>query len=238
MGDARIYRLGLRWQSLVVSPSFLPGDLPVTVPADPRFNWWKRLREVPSSWVTNRGETERFLYYDGPTQADAPMIARMEKSERSLVFTELALDKPAAASGYTKNRQPPFDPLGPQSTSGLPDHEGLYIDFRGGLLRGQVVKISSGMREALISNPPLQGNEVIAALREMLTRYGLTAAEAEGLIATWTPQLFQTEGRRFVLRMSPEEYSRQCPMQIRPRPTEVVRLGLILTEFDPKPDAK
>ena len=79
---------------------------------------------------------------------------------------------------------------------------------------------------------PLQGPAVIQRFREMLLAYGLSGSEAEGLIAAWTPQFFRTEGRRFVLRMSPEEYARQCPMQVRPAPTEVVRLGLILTEFD------
>jgi hypothetical protein len=68
----------------------------------------------------------------------------------------------------------------------------------------------------------------------MLLAYGLSGPEAEGLIAAWTPQFFQTEGRRFILRMAPEDYARQCPMQVRPTPTEVVRLGLILTEFDAK----
>jgi len=34
----------------------------------------------------------------------------------------------------------------------------------------------------------------------MLRRYGLNGPEAEGLIAAWTPQFFQTEGRRFLLR--------------------------------------
>jgi hypothetical protein len=69
----------------------------------------------------------------------------------------------------------------------------------------------------------------------MLLRYGLTSPEADGLIAAWTPQFFRAEGRRFILRMSPAEYARQCPMQVRPTPTEVVRLGLVLTEFDPPP---
>jgi hypothetical protein len=62
----------------------------------------------------------------------------------------------------------------------------------------------------------------------------LTAPEAQGLIRTWSPQFFQTEGRRFILRMSPGDYAEQCPMQVRPMPTAVVRLGLVLTEFDAK----
>ena len=39
---------------------------------DPRFAWWNRLRKVNSSWLSNRGESERFLYYDGPTNLTSP----------------------------------------------------------------------------------------------------------------------------------------------------------------------
>ena len=79
---------------------------------------------------------------------------------------------------------------------------------------------------------PLHDERVIDCLRQMLIRYGLTASEAEGLVAAWSRQFFQTEGRRFILRMSPAEYARQCPLEVRSAPSQIVRLGLILTEFD------
>ena len=59
--------VGVRWQSLIVSPKRLDWMKPAEVGDDPRFGWWKRLREVDCSWVSSRGESERFLYYDGPT---------------------------------------------------------------------------------------------------------------------------------------------------------------------------
>ena len=97
---------------------------------------------------------------------------------------------------------------------------------------GRQVRKGTKAKVVLAPNLPLRGDAVVQQLRTMLTSYGLTPAEAEGLIAAWTPQFFQTEGRRFLLRMSAADYDWQCPMQVRPKPTEVVRLGLVLTEFD------
>ncbi len=73
-----ITSLGLRWQSVIVSPEKLPWMQPPTVPDDPKFSWWSRLRKVPSSWVSNRGESERFLYYDGPTLMPSPLDVRSD----------------------------------------------------------------------------------------------------------------------------------------------------------------
>jgi hypothetical protein len=68
----KITSLGLRWQSLIVSPEKLPWMQPPPVPSDPKYQWWSRLREVPCSWVASRGEAERFVYYDGPTLEPSP----------------------------------------------------------------------------------------------------------------------------------------------------------------------
>ena len=89
-----------------------------------------------------------------------------------------------------------------------------------------------GHRASLSAPLPLKEEALVQRFRQMLTDYGLTAEEAEGLVAAWSPQFFHAKGRRFILRMSPEEYAKQCPMQVRPVPTEVVRLGLVLFEFD------
>jgi hypothetical protein len=68
-------------------------------------------------------------------------------------------------------------------------------------------------------------------LRAMLTRAGLSGPEADGLVACWRPQFFAAEGRRFLLLMSAADYNALCPLRIRPAPTELARVGLVLTEF-------
>lgn len=232
-GNATIYRLGLRWQGLIVTPDLPSWTSPPIVPRDPRFAWWQRLRQVPGSWVTNRGETERFLYYDGPTKSAVPVAVELDQSGHRIRF---ATRHPELASGgwgkESRSTQSIFHPLDVTWRRDLTEHEGLYIEVHGGAVRGQVISTVVDGSVALAEKLPLEGEAVVDALRQMLIRYGLSGPEAEGQIAAWSPQFFHAEGRRFVLRMSPDEYARQCPMQCRPTPTEVVRLGLVLSEFD------
>jgi hypothetical protein len=77
----------------------------------------------------------------------------------------------------------------------------------------------------------LQGDALIQRFHTMLTDAGLTDAEAAGLVDCWRPQFFQTPGSRFVLLLTPEDYDTLCPIRIDPKPTELVRVGLVLTEF-------
>ena len=231
-GPALIACLGLRWQSLIVSPNRLPWMAPPPVPSDPRFRWWARLRDVPSSWVSSRGETERFLYYDGPTRAAVPLAVILERSGRQIRFT--APRPPQFGYGGRGQPEPHFHPLAVGAPSGLPEHEGLYIEVHSGGVRARAMVITGDGSIPVDFDPALNSEPAVAgALRQMLLRYGLSGPEADGLIAAWAPQFFRAQGRRFVLRMSPAEYARQCPMQVRPPPTEVVRLGLVLSEFDP-----
>jgi hypothetical protein len=77
----------------------------------------------------------------------------------------------------------------------------------------------------------LHGDVVPAAFLKLLLTAGLNAGEVEGLIHAWTAQFFETDGRRIVLLMARAAYDTFCPIQIRPTPTELVRVGIVLTEF-------
>jgi hypothetical protein len=224
---AYVFDLGLRWQSLIICPEHRAWMEAPKVPDDPRFRWWSRLRDVPSSWVASRGEAERFLYYDGPTRLPVPVAVSVTDSGHRLAFKALFEDAYAPWPDlYPKH---PFEPLSATSPANLPAREGLYIEVRSGAIRGQHMTVADAPAALDL---PLHGDAVVQQFRTMLTAYGLTGPEAEGLIAAWSPQFFHTEGRRFLLRMSPADYDWQCPIQVRPRPTALVRLGLVLTEFD------
>ena len=77
----------------------------------------------------------------------------------------------------------------------------------------------------------LTGEALVQSLHALLTQAGLRAEEADGMIACWRPQFFATPGNRFVLVMSARDYDMRCPLQIRPAPTELARVGLVLFEF-------
>ena len=221
--------LGVHWQSLIASPSRLKWMSPPAVPSDPRFAWWTRLRDVPSDWVWNRGEADRFLYYDGPTNSFEPVAVKLDQTRRQLLFTqhvyrslvnsdreELPHRRPQVAGTLAK---------------AVAEHEGMYIEVHDGAVAAEQISIDGDGPRVLSSPLPLQGDAVVARFRQMLVAYGLTGPEADGLVAAWSPWLFHAEGKRFVLRMSPADYDRQCPMWMSPAPTQVVRLGLALSEF-------
>jgi len=76
--------IGVRWQSIIVSPKKLEWMQPAEVGGDARFAWWKRLREVDCSWVSSRNESERFLYYDGPSRRSAPVRVSIDDVELTI----------------------------------------------------------------------------------------------------------------------------------------------------------
>jgi hypothetical protein len=198
--------IGVRWQSIIVSPTQLSWMMPTNVGADPRFAWWKRLREVNCSWVANRGESERFLYYDGPTNRKSPVRARIDSGRLEIKGAWL--------------------PIAP----GL--RRGLYLEVSP---RGVASKWIDHLHDPLsldISNlNPQPPEAVIATFASVVESRGLTHNEAAGLVDCWRPAFFETPGRRFLLFMSPEDYDVACPMRIRPQPTEKARVGIVWTEL-------
>jgi hypothetical protein len=228
-GSPSVTGVGCHWQSLIISPQQLAWMMPPQVSGDPRFQWWKCLREVPSDWVSSRGEAERFLYYDGPTRGLAPIWVKLDEANHKLLFLERPIDEPNQRSDESLLRRPPL--ISCAAPKNLPDREGIYIEVHGGVITGLRVAVDG--KATLPAVLPLRGDAVAAEFRKMIVDYGLTEPEADGLIATWSPWLFHAEGKRFILRMSAADYDRQCPMRVRPAPTEVVRLGLVLSEFGP-----
>ncbi len=222
--------LGLRWQSVIVSPERQPWMVPPAMPADARFAWWERLRHVdPCAWVSSRGEAERFLYYDGPTTAAAPVAVTRDGDHLRFVGASTPLRDELPGS----NEQS-FPPL---VTPVKGDRRGLFVDVAAGAVRGWVLDTVDDVD--LSGQPSLVGEVAVAAeLHGMLVAAGLTDGEAAGLVDCWRPQLFHTDGSRFLLLMTAGDYDALCPIRIDPPPTELVRVGLVLTEFSDGPASR
>jgi hypothetical protein len=220
--------VGLRWQSVIVSPDRLAWMTPPVVPDDAKFAWWNRLREVPCAWVSNRGESERFLYYDGPTTASAPVAARLEGSILSVAtsFSGPVYRQPAPGTATAQSFEP-----SPHTTHDMQKHLGMFIrvDATTRLASGCIVEKEGDLD--LSKQPMLHGDAVIQRFHTLLTEAGLTDAEAAGLVDSWRPQFFQSPGSRFIHLMSPMDYDLLCPIRIDPPPTELIRVGLVLSEF-------
>ena len=115
------------------------------------------------------------------------------------------------------------------------DHDrrdGLFIRVVNGQPTAKRVHLSGRDPSIDLKALPLKsGPAAIDSFRQMLVEAGLTVPEAEGLIASWKHHFFETNGTRFLLLMSADDYDTLCPIQVRPAPTELVRVGIVLTEF-------
>jgi hypothetical protein len=216
---ATVHSVGLRWQSLILSPQRQAWMSPPEVPDDPRFRWWLKLREVPSAWIAREGETERFLYYDGPTTARSPLVATLEGDNLALSPCDV------------------FNESGRTSRDYFPDKQKscLLVDSREMPVQGcafRPVSVLGGRHVmALKDQTWFSGDDVERALLEMLLQQGLNGAEAAGLLDSWRERFFQSPGQRLLTLLTRSEYDRMCPLKVRPEPTEIVRVGIVLREF-------
>ena len=205
---SRATGIGFRWQSLIVLPEKADW-MSLEAISDSKYDWWKRLRDVPSSWICNRGEAERFLYYDGPTEKPSPVY--------------VVVDGPQLEIGTSHKSNLPYE------------RELLYIEVNGldiSAVRRSVSVLKHPKTLILdTSDRPLKGEQVAAKLTDQLVSHGLSREEADGLVDCWRPQFFETDGRRLLTIFGKEEYEQMCPMTVSPKPTELARVGIVLTEL-------
>ena len=215
MGTANhIQSIGLNWQSLIVSPD--KPDWMQLPDVTEEFAWWEKLRQVNSAWIgsgdTAGNEAERFLYYDGPTIVRSPLIIHRSHNRISFEYKDHA-DKVVTAPALLVQ----VDESGNIKGRELGDVSSLTID------KSDPEKISWSV----------QGDEVIDALIRLVCRdNGLNADEANGLVSAWETHFFRSPGTRLLTRITREDYDWMCPLEIRPRPRELARVGLIARELE------
>lgn len=200
--------VGYRWQSLIVLPQ--RADWMKLEPVnDKMFQWWDRLRAVPSSWISSRGESERFLYYDGPTNRPAPIVASISEGEVHVRDTRMNFNR---------------------------SHERVlvFIEVANGKIKAfdQVEEFGDKKTRTMKIIPPgTEGEAAVERLTGILADQGLTRDEAAGLVDCWRSQFFQAEGRRLLTILGKQEYAELCPLTVSPPPTGLARVGIVLTEF-------
>ena len=205
--------VGLTWENLILSPTMQKSwmKLPV-VPAKQR--WWSNLRKVKSDWVSVAGgKTEKFLYYDGPTVARSPF--KVETDDQRLGIIRRSNRK---AFGF-------IDPS-----------QAMLIHVKNG--KAISASWSFWKKELEIDATKIKwvgSEETIDKFYQLVTsNAGLTPNEADGMYESWKKQFFETDGIRLLLRINQTEYDVLCPLSLRPLPTEISRVGLILHELDQK----
>lgn len=206
-----ITEIGFRWQSLIALPE--KADWMQLEPiTEEKYSWWGRLRDVPAAWISNRGESDRFVYYDGPTECASPVHAQLKKAK---VQVTVPLGYPLDGA---RSRHFLYIDVNDEQTAGV-DRKAAFERER---------KTKTSLR---IDQLPLKGDAVKQRLTQILVEYGLNLEEAEGLVDCWTPQFFETKGKRFLTIFGTKEYNLLCPIKVSPTPTELVRVGIVLQEF-------
>lgn len=218
------YRFGLVWQSLVVMPEHQPWMHEPSVPSDEKYGWWSRLRQVPSSWVWNQDDSERFVYYDGPTAAPNPVRFVRTADELRFVVVDVRtstdpLEMTMALAGTR------------ESGARWKQREGLFVEVDSNSIHSQVIQVPEADGSAPLAAEQATEEQAANQLLHMLITRGLTKPEAMGLIDAWRPQFFRAIGSRLILIMNSTDYASLCPIRVWPEPTEMVRVGITLTEF-------
>jgi hypothetical protein len=195
--------------------------VPPAVPADPKFAWWSRLRDVDCSWVSTRGESERFLYYDGPTLIRSPVQCTLEGPDERLTIRPTRLK--------------PSDEVFTRIGAEFP-HEALLVRVARGKAVARAVAVPVHVEASFLTWPAYPDVDPVerpaaAAFEAMITRAGLNKSEAAGMVASWRRAFFETDGVRLLMLLSPADYEFFCPLKLSPAPTSIARVGVIWTEL-------
>jgi hypothetical protein len=219
----QISGVGLRWHSLIVTPAKPTWLAPPPVPPAPKYAWWPRLCDVDCAWVVSRNEGDRFLYYDGPTLAATPVTPRLVDdrlewtvTDHLAAWSDTRVDRPASASRR--------DAIYVEVASDKSVRAGAFTD-------ASLDKDGTGGRPLSDILAPMSASDVECTLMAICRERGLTDSEAAGLIACWRTPFFETPGRRFLLVLSPADYDAALPLTARPAPTEIARVGIVLSEL-------
>ena len=202
--------VGFRWQTLLALPE--KADWMNLEPvSDDKYAWWNRLRQVPASWISNRQDSERFLYYDGPTEHPSPVSATLNNDQLTV----------SVPNEYYFRESLPRTHLFMQVKDGALSAHRFDHEFQ----------ISTRNIKIPVADTPIKGENVEKVLLAVLIAKGLNTKEAQGLIDCWRPQFFETEGQRLLTLFDKVEYETLCPLSVSPTPTELARVGIVLTEF-------
>jgi hypothetical protein len=126
------------------------------------------------------------------------------------------------------------------SAGKLDGREAIFVRVADGkILASRIALRGDSMTSEVAELPSVVG---VAGAAEMLVgllvERGMTAAEAGGLRDCWRADFFEKPGDRVLMFVSPADYDALCPLEVRPKPTEIVRIGIVLHETTPVQPAK
>lgn len=158
---------------------------------------WRFARQVPAAaTVTSNGETERFLFYRGLGKASLPVTLFPEKNGGRLVASVPVQRVILLNIAQGKLTWRPVS----------------------GLKAGQTLDgVRANLRPGTVEN-------VAQYLTQGLIQSGLFPDEARALVETWRASYFEHEGFRVLFILPQTWTNRFIPLNLRPKPNQLVRV--------------
>ena len=180
----------IEWPRVRVTPTASPA-----FPVERGESRYYAARSTDAAPLSVGGGRERFLFYRGVADFDAPLSTAVEPDGRILVKNLSANEIPAAI---------------------LFERRGAKLGFRAlGLLGGDLV----------VAPPTLDGtvDGLRKTLEQTLASQGLTPREAAAMVETWRDSWFE-EGTRVFYIVPRQLVDEILPLEITPSPTRVTRV--------------
>ena len=217
----RLGAIGIRWNQVLAMPKKPDGWAGPAITA-PIHQWWSDLRDVECSWVENRGEHEKFLYYDGPTNKEPAFQVSLQDNLVTILHHNYGLKKNEDLKQHTKRVRSKRNWLFVSVKSGVVSGLG----FESNLTKDEFKTVDVGHSD-------LHGEQVFDQFIQFAMREGLNIEEAKGMANCWRKSFFETDGQRILCFLNRQDYDSFCPLEVTPKPTELARCGVVLTEFQP-----
>ena len=174
---------------------------------------WLAPRKVSAASVTVDKETEKYLFYRGVAQLDAP-IKVVRRNNKLFVYSQL--DKNAADRIELRRLW---------LVDILPDGRTAYREFGPIILKPNaeslVISIDAGFNQSEYSNQQLHGLK--QSMQQALEHDGLYPDEAKAMLETWKLSYFKSGGTRLFFTVPKVWTDYYLPLQVS-IPTEIKRV--------------
>jgi len=175
--------------------------------------WWDKARRVPSSYIETATGHERFIFYEGTARHDVPLNCTFQDNTLTLAWSHEA------------------------KTSGP-----VIIIVNDGDKRfaKRLDDIAAGKPATLNRDDMLQKSAspayVLDLCRKQWRHFGMTDEEAKHIVDIWADDLTDRLGFLVIHRLPATTYAELFPMQIKPTPKELVRVGMLFDDVSGQPD--
>ncbi len=176
----------------------------------PKGHWWSAVREAPSMYFVADKECERFLFYEATAQQEPTVSAGISADQLKLTNSD------GNAAG-----------------------EVMVIVSSGERLYCRVLETIEAGGEATISKADFLAKafweqQLLEACQAHWRQFGMTAAEAKAIVASWRSDLLHPWQVLVISRMPDSLYDKMFPLTVSPKPDKLVRVGMVFDRLTGK----